>query len=203
VTGAEDPHERGLAAAYAAVDKLPLRNFDSPGGELDILRKHEGARAAIFAYLSAAGVAHGGFIVANAEETKFRCWDQGGSAWTDDREMATRYARREDAEAVHAEDEDAWKILPVLLSPSLAERCTIINRGTANPLIEIPEDVLLDWFRSIADARGFSDRGLNAVQVTLDSKPGQFFNDVPRVVFMVSNIPNSRERAGSKPRKVL
>jgi hypothetical protein len=41
----------GLEAAYAAVDALPLRDFEHIGGELDKLRSHEGARAAISAYL--------------------------------------------------------------------------------------------------------------------------------------------------------
>lgn len=53
-----------------------------------------------------------GFIVANGAGDRWRTWDQGNPAWTDDRDKATRYHRREDAEAVHAEDEDAWRIEP-------------------------------------------------------------------------------------------
>ncbi len=58
-----------------------------------------------------AGV-EGGWIVTNGSGDMFRTWEFGGPVWTDDREQATRYARREDAEAVHAEDEDAWSITP-------------------------------------------------------------------------------------------
>lgn len=53
-----------------------------------------------------------GWIVTNASGNKFRCWIDGWSNWTDDRDQATRYARRQDAEAVHAEDEDAWRVVP-------------------------------------------------------------------------------------------
>ena len=53
-----------------------------------------------------------GWIVSNGSETKWRSWDQGGSIWVDSPDKATRYARREDAELVHAEDEDAWCIKP-------------------------------------------------------------------------------------------
>lgn len=53
-----------------------------------------------------------GWIVSNANGDRWRTWEGGFSAWTDDREKATRYARLEDAEAVHAEDEDAWRIEP-------------------------------------------------------------------------------------------
>jgi len=52
-----------------------------------------------------------GWIVTNAEGDRFRTWDQF-PIWTEDRNLATRYVRREDAERAHAEDEDAWKIIP-------------------------------------------------------------------------------------------
>lgn len=52
------------------------------------------------------------WIVANGARTKWRVWRDGFPEWTDNREEATRYARREDAEAVHADDEDAWTIEP-------------------------------------------------------------------------------------------
>lgn len=45
--------DKALEAAYAAVDQLPLRDFEHIGGELDKRRSHEGARAAVTAYLSA------------------------------------------------------------------------------------------------------------------------------------------------------
>lgn len=53
-----------------------------------------------------------GWIVGNGDGTKWRYWGAFGPEWTPDRNMATRYARREDAEAVHANDEDAWTIHP-------------------------------------------------------------------------------------------
>lgn len=53
---------------------------------------------------------HSGWIVGNSENDRWRAWDQGNAVWVDDPAKATRYARREDAEAVHAEDEDAWVV---------------------------------------------------------------------------------------------
>lgn len=53
-----------------------------------------------------------GWIVGNGDGTKWRTWGSIGPEWTDDREQATRYARRVDAERVHANDEDAWRIVP-------------------------------------------------------------------------------------------
>lgn len=57
-------------------------------------------------------VEQGGFIVANGTGDRWRAWEQGMPVWVDDRTKATRYHRREDAGAVHAEDEDAWRIEP-------------------------------------------------------------------------------------------
>ena len=53
-----------------------------------------------------------GWIVSNGSGTCWRTWKDGWSAWTDKCEEATRYARREDAEAVHREDEAAWFVQP-------------------------------------------------------------------------------------------
>jgi hypothetical protein len=53
-----------------------------------------------------------GWIISNADETKFRFWDALGPTWTTNRVKALRFARRIDAERFSAEDEDAWKILP-------------------------------------------------------------------------------------------
>lgn len=53
-----------------------------------------------------------GWIVTSGDGERFRTWKDGMSAWVSHREEATRYARRVDAEAVHAEDEDAWCIVP-------------------------------------------------------------------------------------------
>lgn len=54
----------------------------------------------------------GGFVVANGAGTSWRRWSQFGCIWTKNIELATRYHRREDAEAVHEGDEDAWAIIP-------------------------------------------------------------------------------------------
>lgn len=54
---------------------------------------------------------NGGWIIADADEAKFRVWDMG-PGWTESREDALRFARRRDAEAFARDDEDAWKILP-------------------------------------------------------------------------------------------
>lgn len=52
-----------------------------------------------------------GWIVGNGSGDKWRGWDQvGNPCWVDDRDAATRYYRRADAETVHREDEDAWSI---------------------------------------------------------------------------------------------
>lgn len=49
-----------------------------------------------------------GWVVREGRNGRFRTWEDGWSSWTADPARATYYARREDAEAVHAEDEDAW-----------------------------------------------------------------------------------------------
>lgn len=66
--------------------------------------------------------APGGWIVSNGNADLWRTWVDGCSVWTDVRANAVRYARREDAEAAHAEDEAAWRIEPfVALSPPAPE----------------------------------------------------------------------------------
>ena len=60
----------------------------------------------------------GGWIVSNGNDDRWRAWDQGNPIWVDDPAKATRYARREDAEAVHTEDEDAWCVKPYTNSAS-------------------------------------------------------------------------------------
>jgi len=56
--------------------------------------------------------AQGGWIVSNGDQTQWRTWGPLGPDWTVDRDQATRYARRQDAELAHAEDLDAWSIVP-------------------------------------------------------------------------------------------
>lgn len=60
-----------------------------------------------------------GWIVANGRGDLWRTWKDGWSSWTAVREHATRYARREDAEAVHREDEEAWLVQPYAAPDSL------------------------------------------------------------------------------------
>ena len=50
------------------------------------------------------------WIVGNGNRTRWRRWIDGTPTWIASRDHATRYTRREDAEAVHAEDEDAWRV---------------------------------------------------------------------------------------------
>lgn len=69
----------------------------------DILARHQSGRT---------GAGEAGWIVGNSGGTKWRCWGSVGPDWTDDRDKATRYARRIDAERVHAEDDDAWRVVP-------------------------------------------------------------------------------------------
>ena len=53
-----------------------------------------------------------GWVIGNGNGTKWRAWINGAAAWVESRAEATRYARRCDAEAVHAEDDDAWLVEP-------------------------------------------------------------------------------------------
>ena len=63
-----------------------------------------------FAAATPAPVVGDGWIVGSGDCKRWRCWTDGMSDWTTDRNQATRYARRKDAEAVHREDEDAWTV---------------------------------------------------------------------------------------------
>lgn len=64
----------------------------------------------------------GGWIVCSGDGKRFRVWEDGGATWTEDRLKATRYARREDAEAVHREDDDAWSVEPFSPTDALREK---------------------------------------------------------------------------------
>lgn len=72
----------------------------------------------------------GGWIVTSADGLRFRMWETGFPRWTDRRSDATRYARRVDAEAVHAEDEDAWRVIP--FNEGRAERRAAVEAGYAD-----------------------------------------------------------------------
>jgi hypothetical protein len=52
-----------------------------------------------------------GWVVTNGAGDKFRSWNSYGSCWVDSPAEATFYARRADAELVHAEDLDAWHVI--------------------------------------------------------------------------------------------
>jgi hypothetical protein len=53
-----------------------------------------------------------GWVIGNGDGTKWRMWGEGMPMWTTNIDRATRYHRREDAESVRAEDEDAWTVRP-------------------------------------------------------------------------------------------
>jgi hypothetical protein len=72
-----------------------------------------------------------GWIVANGDGTKWGCWKNGLPDWTYNRDEATRYARREDAEAVHSEDEDAWSIKPYSIVAPAVERDAVLEASLA------------------------------------------------------------------------
>lgn len=63
-----------------------------------------------------------GYVIADGTGEKFMAWGQVGPEWTADRSAALWLVRRADAEALAAENEDAWLILPV-------ERCALPPAG--------------------------------------------------------------------------
>lgn len=66
------------------------------------------ARAAITAIPSRGE----GWIVGDSTGSLWRTWGSGYPEWTVNRDDATRFSRREDAEAVHRDDEEAWLVTP-------------------------------------------------------------------------------------------
>jgi|GEM_PF-1952698 len=69
-------------------------------------------------------VCSGGFVITNGSGEKYMAWGQVGPEWTADRSAALWLVRRADAEALAAENEDAWSILPV-------DRCALPPNGWA------------------------------------------------------------------------
>lgn len=72
----------------------------------------------------------------------------------------------------------------------------IRDNGKLNPLIIVSPDEVLAWLRSKADEAGYADRELGAVQIDVKhpfSGGITYHHEVPSLVIMVSNIPNSRE----------
>lgn len=81
-----------------------------------------------------------GYIVGNGDRTKWRAWINGMPAWVDNPADATRYGFRSDANAVHAEDEDAW--------------CVVKYEDVATPSARITGDK--EWY----DRGGFANPAL-------------------------------------------
>ena len=52
----------------------------------------------------------GGWIVGDGSGKHWRTWQNGMPKWTSDRDLALQYNRRQDAEAAHLDDDDAWVI---------------------------------------------------------------------------------------------
>lgn len=74
-------------------------------------------------------VCSGGFVISNGSGEKYMAWGQVGPEWVADRSAALWLVRRADAEALAAENEDAWSILPV-------ERCALPPSGWACTLAD-------------------------------------------------------------------
>ncbi len=52
-----------------------------------------------------------GWVIADGSEKKYRGWDSLGPVWVTNIRDAVYFARRQDAEEVFQEDEDAWHVL--------------------------------------------------------------------------------------------
>lgn len=70
----------------------------------------------------------------------------------------------------------------------------VLDDGKTNPLLVIEAEEVAAWLLSKAYEAGYGDRGLSAVQVQFDGPEGGHYVGVPRLVAMVSNIPNSRAK---------
>lgn len=101
----------GLAiAGVISMFTLPLAVWALIGQGATCRRLEERNAAQSLAMLAERSV---WWIVTSGDGERFRVWRDGMPDWTDQRDEATRYARRIDAEAVHREDEGAWCVLPV------------------------------------------------------------------------------------------
>lgn len=119
-----------------AIDALTSSGSDMPTSTLGLihamLQPYEGEPSqageafkvvdAALATHSPAPMAGEGWIVGN-NVGQWRTFDTFGWAWTDRRDLAVRYARREDAELVHGDDEDSWRVeqYPAAAHPSTQE----------------------------------------------------------------------------------
>jgi len=67
---------------------------------------------------------------------------------------------------------------------------SVQDNGRTNPMVIVTQDEVLAWLREQADKLGYSDRRTVGVQTTLREGLSM---ECPRLLLMVSNIPNSRE----------
>jgi len=76
----------------------------------------------------------------------------------------------------------------------------ILRSGPLNPLIEVSGEEFVAWLREKADQLGLSDRATCGVQLSFTGTDGTVTHHwvVPEIVFMVSNIPNSRGKTGEQ-----
>lgn len=73
----------------------------------------------------------------------------------------------------------------------------VIDNKRQNPLIVVTPEETAMWLRQLADDLGYSDRASAHIQVAVTDAFGErrILNGAPELVLMVSNIPNSREKA--------
>jgi len=98
-------------------EDLRLRCGEMTASELRACRA--GYALAIAARPAQAGEV-AGFVIGDGQGKRWRCWGESGPEWTTDRDAALRFSRREDAEAVARNDEDAWQIQSVGTPPAQA-----------------------------------------------------------------------------------
>lgn len=109
---ADHPLAKGLRTSQKALDAIKRQEQANIAGYLAMRDMPIGSVAADARHQSGrTGAGEAGWIVGNSDGTKWRVWDALGPKWTTDRDRATRYARRVDAEQVHAEDEGAWRVV--------------------------------------------------------------------------------------------
>lgn len=156
-------------SGYIAIDEVHFsleddraEGPDGPEGSVHWITRLDASEMVALRDFLTASTDTGGWIVGNADDTQWRTWDDFGcSTWTDDRDKATRYHRREDAELVHREDEDAWRITPYGQP----------DTGDVAALQEALVETLSEWFDRIP---GFEDTGNG----TIRGRYPHGFNDV-------------------------
>lgn len=70
------------------------------------------------------------------------------------------------------------------------------GNASANPIVVVEPDEVTAWLRSLADELGLKDRATSVVQVDFplatDKPTPEYIWSPPRLILMVSGIPNSR-----------